>query len=287
MSQAAQLVLRNDPSKVSTLNPSTPTTIGRADGNRLRLVSLEGVADHHAVVRFSRSQGWLVCDWQSADGTFLEGERIRQCRRLSDGDEIQLGSRGPILVFRLVMPTNAPAHPATSGPDPAAAPTPDRHATAGQAVPPASTAPVGRVAQARSGGATARQASSGDQRAASRGSAAGPGSGRTLHIAGREIPLNAILSAHVRSRPRYPHSFSWWVLICLGSLVLLPFAWLFWGLQLAALTAWILLGSRKQHELLVTLRDGMAYRHSFASRLTAMTHRDGIRKAIGQSVDSG
>ena len=106
-------------------------------------------------------------------------------------------------------------------------------------------------------------------------------------LAGRSIPLDQIRSAHVRSRPLYPHSFSWWVLACLGGLVLLPFLWLFWILEIGLLVAWIVLGSRKEHELVITLRDGMAYRHLFHNRLTAIGHRNGIRKAIGQSLESG
>jgi hypothetical protein len=63
--------------------------------------------------------------------------------------------------------------------------------------------------------------------------------------------------------------------------VLLPWPWLFWGLQIAALAGWIVLGSRKEHVLVVTLHDGMAVRHRFANRATALGHRNGIRKAIG------
>jgi len=103
----AQLVLARDRRKAALLNPAQPLTIGRAAANRLCLASLEGVSDHHAVVRFSRSQGWLVCEWQSSDGTFLEGQRVRQCRRLDDGDEIRLGLHGPVLVFELTRTTSA------------------------------------------------------------------------------------------------------------------------------------------------------------------------------------
>lgn len=110
--------------------------------------------------------------------------------------------------------------------------------------------------------------------------------GSSLTIGGRSIPLDRIRSAHVRSRQRYPNSFSWWVLLCLGGMVLLPFQWLFWGVEIAALAGWILLGSRKQHLLVITLRDGMAYRHDFANRITALSHRNGIRKAIGQSLEA-
>ena len=107
-----------------------------------------------------------------------------------------------------------------------------------------------------------------------------------LAFAGRRIPLEQIRSAHVHSRARYPHSFSWWVLISLGGLVLLPWPFLFWPLEIGALVAWILLGSRKEHLLIVTLRDGMAHRHRFANKITALSHRNGIRGAIGQSLEA-
>jgi hypothetical protein len=90
----------------------------------------------------------------------------------------------------------------------------------------------------------------------------------------------------VRSQPLHPHLFSWWVLVCLGGLLLLPFPLLFWPLQIGALVAAVLLGSRKQHTLVVVLHDGTARRRAFANRLTALSHRNGIRKAIGQSLEA-
>jgi hypothetical protein len=219
---AARLVLRQDPSRSARLSRRTPLTIGRAEDNLLRLASMEAVAPHHAVVRFSRSHGWLVCDWGSPEGTWLEGRRIRHCRPLADGDEIQLGPRGPVLVFQL------------------------------ETAPPPSAPP------------------------------AFP----TLELAGRRLPLAQLRSAHVQSRALYPQIFSWWVLIALGALVLLPWPWWFWGLQMGALAGWIVLGSRKEHVLVVTLHDGMAVRHRFANRVTALSHRNGIRQAIGQGPRS-
>ncbi len=215
----AQLVLRSDTAKVAPLDPATPLTIGKAKGNRLCLASSAGVSDHHAVVRHSRGHGWVVCDWQSQDGTYLEGQRIQQCRPVADGDEIQLGRQGPVLVFQLAAPK-----PATLQPPPP---------TAG-----------------------------------------------SIDFEGSTLAVDQIRSAVVRSQPLYPHIFSWWLLLCLGGLLLLPFPLLFWPLQITALVGWILLGSRKQHTLVVVLRDGQAMRHSFSNRLTALAHRNGIRKAI-------
>ena len=215
----ARLVLVTDRRKAAPLDPAQPLTIGKASANRLCLASLEGVSEHHAVVRFSRSQGWLVCDWQSSDGTFLEGQRVRQCRRLDDGDEIRLGLNGPVLVFELTTPSAKPA--AVAAPS-------------------------------------------------------------TIAVGDQSVAVAEIRSVLLQSLLEHPHIFSWWLLLCLGGLLLLPFPLVFWPLQASALGGWILLGSRKQHQLTVVLRDGRALRHSFANRRTALAHRNGIRKAIGQ-----
>lgn len=233
MSSQALLQLRDQPGKQVRLNPGQPLTIGRASGNRLALPSQTGVSEHHAVVRFSGRHGWLVCDWQSRDGTYLEGQRIQRCRPLGDGDEIRLGLQGPVLVFRLAEAEGSAREPVAAEP---AAPAPAR---AGQ-----------------------------------------------LDIGGEAIPLAQIRSAVVQSEPRYPHIFSWWVLVSVGLLLLLPIrigpVAIFWPLQLAALAAWLLLGSRKHHTLVVVLRDGRAQRRRFTNQRTALAHRNGIRRAIGE-----
>jgi hypothetical protein len=229
MSGSARLVLASDRSKVAPLDPAQPLTIGRAAANRLCLASQDGVSEHHAVVRFSRSQGWLVCNWQSSDGTFLEGRPVQRCRRLEDGDEIRLGLNGPVLLFEL-----APA------PEPRVA------------------APVAPAA---------------------------PAAPRSIQVGESSVAVAEIRAAAVQSLPRHPHIFSWWLLLCLGGLLLLPFPLLFWPLQAAALAGWILLGSRKQHQLSVVLHDGRALRHGFANRRTALAHRNGIRRAIGQEPE--
>ena len=170
-------------------------------------------------------QPWLViCDWNSQEGTFLEGQRIRRCRPLNDGDEISLGKRGPVLVFRLTPNHSKPLQSPLRG--------------------------------FKSG---------------------------NLEFGGL-IRMDQIQSVQMISRARYPASFSWWALISLGSLVVLPWPVLFWTLELAAVAGWIVFGSRKEHVLLVTLDNGMGYRHGFDSKVTALAHRNGIRKAIGQTA---
>jgi hypothetical protein len=232
---AARLVLATDRRKVAPLDPSKPLTIGRAASNSLCLANQEGVSEHHAVVRFSRSQGWLVCNWQSSDGTYLEGRQVHQCKRLEHGDEIRLGRSGPVLVFESA--TSVEAAPAV--------------ATAKPAVAPAVSAPPA-------------------------------GAPRSISVGEQHVAVADIRSAAVQSLPLHPHIFSWWLLLCLGGLLLLPFPLVFWPLQAGAIAGWILLGSRKQHELVLVLRDGRAVRHGFANRRTALAHRNGIRQAIGQ-----
>lgn len=221
---AARLVLAADRRKVAPLDPAKALTIGRAASNSLCLANQEGVSEHHAVVRFSRSQGWLVCNWQSDDGTFLEGRQVHQCKRLEHGDEIRLGRSGPVLVFESAAAVEAAAPPA-----------------------PAAAAPP-----------------------------------RSISVGDQQLAVADIRSAAVQSLPLHPHIFSWWLLLCLGGLLLLPFPLVFWPLQAGALAGWILLGSRKQHALVLVLRDGRAVRHGFANRRTALAHRNGIRQAIGQ-----
>jgi len=232
--KSAKLVLRNEPSKTAVLSTEQPLTIGRASTNLLCMPKAGGVADHHAVVRWSNGNGWLICDWGSQEGTFLEGHRISQCRQLNDGDEISLGQSGPVLIFQLDRSTPKSIRKSTRKPSPEAA---QKVSNSGQ-----------------------------------------------LEFGRQLIRMDQIQSVQMLSRPRYPSSFSWWALISLGSLVLLPWPLLFWTLELSALSSWIVLASRKDHVLMVTLRDGMAYRHGFNSKVTALAHRNGIRKAIGQPV---
>lgn len=231
MSKTAHLYLRETPSKRLELNSGQPLTIGCASNNRLALVSQSGVSHHHAVVRCTPTHGWVVCDWQSSDGTYLEGERIRRCRPLSDGDEIKLGRQGPVLVFCLGVSQPPPDSKVAPQPQPS----------------------------------------------------------RSIDIGGAAVLVKEIRSATVLSEPHYPHVFSWWLLASVGLLLLLPFRIgplpIFWPLELAALAALILLGSRKSHTLVVVQHDGQAQRRQFANRVTALAHRNGIRKAIGQSLE--
>jgi len=62
------------------------------------------VSRRHAVVRplslvTNSGCSWVICDLNSANGTFLNGEHLKGCQELHLGDRISLGSDGPQFIF--------------------------------------------------------------------------------------------------------------------------------------------------------------------------------------------
>jgi RsiW-degrading membrane proteinase PrsW (M82 family) len=62
------------------------------------------VSRRHAVVRplsLATNSGcsWVICDLNSANGTFLNGEHLKGCQELHLGDRISLGADGPQFIF--------------------------------------------------------------------------------------------------------------------------------------------------------------------------------------------
>jgi len=273
MESFARLVWLDRLAAAVTLDRSIPFTIGRDAANQLCLAQEPGLSRHHAELRPGAAGQWLVCDLGSSNGTTVEGERLSGCRLLAPGDRIRLGRRGPWLQFFPGEPAAAPmpaldAAPASpsrppaarAGAPPAAAGvSPSRQTLAARLrpVPPAAPQPVSPAALAG-----------------------------TITVAGRALRLDQIRAVEVRSEALYPHGFSWWVLACLGGLLLLPFPLIFWPWQAAALALALLLGRRQEHILLLTLRDGRAHRHRFADRPAALAHRKGVRRALGQDPEA-
>lgn len=256
MMSVARLVRPQGSGATVVLDPRQPLTIGSDASNRLRLSAGPGVSPHHAVVRYSRGQAcWLVCDWQSQDGTFLEGQRVRQCRAISDGDQIRLGLDGPTFLFEC-------GRSATDRPPVSPGEVTPAHSQDVARVPAPAAVPAARPAPV----ATAAVRS--------------PRRVDVVQINGQSVPMAGILQAEVRSEARYPHSFSWWLLIAVSGLILLPIRVLFWPLEGLALAALLVLGSRKDHRLQLTLRDGQVQRHTFRNKMTALAHRNGIRENL-------
>lgn len=283
MSPAPQLVRLGSAAEPIALDPRTPLTVGRDPANGLSLPQEPGLSRRHAEVRHQPGGGWQVCDLASSNGTFLNGERLAGCRQLEDGDQIRLGRQGPVLVFRSA-PAAGPTPPARAIEEPerrlerAAAP----GEAAGLPQPePAFAKPPRRLERAT----PPRDATAAD--APGRPGAVAPPAvlEGSISVGGRSVPLEQIRAVALRREARHPHSFSWWVLACLSGLLLLPFRPLFLAVEIGALVAWIVLGRRQEHILTLTLRDGMAHHHSFRDRATALAHRNGIRRALGQAVE--
>lgn len=62
------------------------------------------VSRRHATVRPLPPEGnrlprWEICDLNSANGTYINGQALRGCRLLQAGDRIELGKNGPLFIF--------------------------------------------------------------------------------------------------------------------------------------------------------------------------------------------
>jgi RsiW-degrading membrane proteinase PrsW (M82 family) len=92
-------------SKVYVLGDYPQVAIGRDPRCQIVLeASLHGaISRRHAeirpIVEFGVAIGWQVCDLDSANGTFVNGQKIRGCRDLQPGDRITLSQDGPEFQF--------------------------------------------------------------------------------------------------------------------------------------------------------------------------------------------
>jgi FHA domain len=273
MASGPRLVWLDRSAAAVPLAGGTPLTIGRDPANRLCLAAEAGLSRHHAELRPTGEGQWLVCDLGSSNGTYVEGERLSGCRTLAPGDRIRLGRRGALLQFLVG------AAPETAAPQPAP------FASDAESVPLRSAPPSAQTIPSQP---PFRSASPRDRPASPAGAVPQPAPPNpgvlpgSITVAGRPIPLEQICGVEVHSQALHPHVFSWWLPAWLGGLLLLPFPLLFWPWQAAALAVAILLGRRREHTLILTLRDGRAHRHAFADRPTALAHGQGVRRALGQ-----
>lgn len=95
----------------SNLGPAVPfetsnpqTMIGRAADCQVRFAASNVVSTHHAVIELTET-GAFITDLNSRNGTFVNDRPVTHRMALREGDEVQLGRRGPTLrVERLDVP---------------------------------------------------------------------------------------------------------------------------------------------------------------------------------------
>ena len=296
MDAVARLVWLDRSAAAVPLDRSIPLTIGRDAANQLCLAQEPGLSRHHAELRPGAAGQWLVCDLGSSNGTYVEGERLSGCRLLAPGDRIRLGRRGPWLQFllgELAAPPGDAFPPLALAPLPAsdgAPASPSRPVVARAGAPPAPVPGPGSAAPPAAAGVSPSRETVPARLRPVPPAAPQPVSPAvldgTITVAGRALRLDQIRAVEVCSEALHPQVFSWWVLACLGGLLLLPFPLIFWPWQAAALALALLLGRRQEHILLLTLRDGRAHRHRFADRPAALAHRKGVRRALGQDPEA-
>lgn len=95
------------------LSDNQETVIGREASCH---ISLEpnlylSVSRRHAAIRPVSFLGnglphWEICDLDSANGTFLNGQYLRGCQPLQTGDRIELGQNGPVFIFEYQFTPN-------------------------------------------------------------------------------------------------------------------------------------------------------------------------------------
>lgn len=109
------------------LTTKDEVAIGRAFGCQIALESDEYgmVSRRHAAVRPLTDGGWEICDLNSANGTYINRERLQGCQSLQAGDRIQLGKNGPEFIFECSNSHPGSFYPHQT-PDPTPLPIPKR-----------------------------------------------------------------------------------------------------------------------------------------------------------------
>ncbi|MEA5621206.1 PrsW family glutamic-type intramembrane protease [Cronbergia sp. UHCC 0137] len=94
-----------------SLLPNKEMVIGRDPSCQVVLDAMiyRMVSRRHAVVRplslsTENKFHWVICDLNSANGTFLNGKRLQGTQELQFGDRISLGADGPVFIFEYQLP---------------------------------------------------------------------------------------------------------------------------------------------------------------------------------------
>jgi FHA domain len=115
----AKCLLKDLSGKISyPLDVERSLILGREPGCDIVIneQQFSGVSRRHAELRpigktAKDSPLWQICDLKSANGTYLNGQRIYGCQQLNPSDRIQLDQYGPTFVFESESVNNDAASP--------------------------------------------------------------------------------------------------------------------------------------------------------------------------------
>lgn len=113
LSEYQELVIGRDPSCKIILDPEQYIIVSR----------------RHALIRpltplGNGSPRWEICDLNSANGTYINGQQLQGCQQLQAGDRIELGQHGPQFIFECQFNSNPNPTPRQSPPTPISFATP-------------------------------------------------------------------------------------------------------------------------------------------------------------------
>lgn len=103
---------------VYPLHATSKLTVGR-DGRNDIVITDERCSRRHCVFRKSRGH-WYVCDLDSINGTYVNGNRIRRNQKLRPGDRIRVASQKLMYAATVVDPSEVIANLVSGFPDAAA-----------------------------------------------------------------------------------------------------------------------------------------------------------------------
>ena len=75
----------------SLLQPQRTWVVGR-DRKAALPVQDKRLSRQHAAIQYVEKQGFYLIDLESTNGSFVNGEAVRHCTLLKDGDQVRLGS---------------------------------------------------------------------------------------------------------------------------------------------------------------------------------------------------
>jgi RsiW-degrading membrane proteinase PrsW (M82 family) len=95
LSESHEMVIGRDPSCQIVLDSTTYGGVSRRHASIRPATTKVTQANDSLTV-------WQICDLNSANGTYINGQRLQGCRQLKAGDHIILGSSGPEFLFEYI-----------------------------------------------------------------------------------------------------------------------------------------------------------------------------------------